>query len=266
MLTEAQGPVKHTSTPDPAIDAESKYTALIRDLEGKLQALRQTTHHAGTYASEKTNHKCPARSRKASSGRDLEKRKAFNRLPPESDYSSYYSSNDDLAYSDTEYSAESDEDPTQRIRFFDRDKGPVYLGLRSERPSDPTFDRLMDYRYYRLSKRRATRNADAMIDGQRRSKALQRCLVSESKFSGQDPILLFAFLTRFTEEADLNGLTEAQALVALPRFLEGSASLDFQTAQSSGRTGGVNSWPEAVSFLLTTYATPCVKRSHTSTR
>ncbi len=58
------------------------------------------------------------------------------------------------------------------------------------------------------------------------------------------------------EEVNLNRLTEAQALVDLPRFLEDEASLSFQTAQSGGHSGGVSSWPEAVHFLLTTYSKP----------
>lgn len=78
-----------------------------------------------------------------------------------------------------------------------------------------------------------------MIDVQHRMKALHCSLDSVSRFDGKDPILVFAFLTRFTEEADLNGLTEAQALVALPRFLKDDASLAFQNAQSSGQSGGV---------------------------
>ncbi len=170
-----------------------------------------------------------------------------------------YSSDDDPAYYQAAYRGDS-EDPTSRIRFYDRPKGPAYLNLRAERPSDPTFDRLMNYRFYRLQKRRASRDADAMIDGQRRLKALQRSLDSVPRFDGKDPILVFAFLTRFTEEADLNGLTEAQALLALPRFLKEDAALAFQTAQSSGQSGGVNSWSEAVHFLLTTYATPSAMR------
>ena len=118
----------------------------------------------------------------------------------------------------------------------------------------------MNYRYYRLLNRRATRDADSTNDGQRRLKALQRCLESQEKFDGKDPIFVFAFLTRFTEEADLKGLTEAQALVAIPRFLKGDASLSFQTAQSSGHSGGVGPWSEAVHYLLTTYATPGAMR------
>ena len=175
------------------------------------------------------------------------------------DFDSPYSSDDDPAYYGEAYREDHD-DPTARIRFFDRVKGPAYLTLRAERPSDPTFDRLMNYRYYRLHKRSAALGTDVMIDGQRRLKALQRSLEATSKFDGKDPIMVFAFRTRFTEEADLNGLTEAQALVALPRFLKDEASASFQTAQSSGRTGGVSSWSEAVHFLLTSYATPSAMR------
>jgi len=59
---------------------------------------------------------------------------------------SEYSSDDDPAYYQDAYRGDSD-DPTGRIRFYDRPKGPAYLNLRAERPSDPTFDRLMNYRF-----------------------------------------------------------------------------------------------------------------------
>ncbi len=215
--------------------------ARIRELQQQLDALREATH---------------ARGRPNQVDQDSRRR---DRVRREREVESPYSSDDDAAYYAPAYREDTD-DPTAKIRFFEREKGPQYLSLRAERPSDPTFDRLMNYRYYRLLKRRATRDADAMIDGQRRLKALQRSLDSVPKFDGKDPIMVFAFLTRFTEEADLNGLTEAQALVALPRFLRDEASLAFQTAQSSGHSGGVNSWSEAVHFLLTSYATPSAMR------
>ena len=235
---QAQPVEDHNSTVNATVEERDQQ---IRELQRQL-ALAQ----AGAVAkAEEPRDLSPLRDRSRNARRD--------RSPHSEE--TQYSSDDDPAYYGSAYRSDA-EDPTKKIRFFARDKGPAYLTLRAERPSDPTFDRLMNYRYYRLLKRRATRDADAMIDGQRRIKALQRSLEAQAKFDGKDPILVFPFLTRFTEEADLNGLTEAQALVALPRFLTGDASLSFQTAQSSGHAGGVNSWPEAVHHLLTTYATP----------
>ncbi len=252
--------VAEHGSPAPAETAGPSREDRIRELEGQLAALRQSNaqaRQAGTEAHlangrENESHQIRDRSPSPVHDRDNRRRRAQS---PDSNYSS----DDDPAYYNAGYREVAD-DPTRRIRFYEREKGPAYLTLRAERPSDPTFDRLMNYRFYRLLKRRASRDAEAMIDGQRRMKALQRSLDSQSKFDGKDPILVFAFLTRFTEECDLNGLTEAQALVALPRFLTGDASLSFQTAQSSGQSGGVNSWPEAVHFLLTSHATPSAMR------
>ena len=46
-----------------------------------------------------------------------------------------------------------------------------------------------------------------MLDAQRRMKSLNVTL-GEHKFSGSDPILIFDFLMRFTEEADMLGMSE----------------------------------------------------------
>ena len=68
--------------------------------------------------------------------------------------------------------------------------------------------------------------------------------------------MVFEFLTRLTEEADLNQLSEAQAFATLPRFLSGSAETRYRAARGSSRTGAIRSWPDAVQYLLRTYATP----------
>ena len=81
----------------------------------------------------------------------------------------------------------------------------------------------MNYRYYRLLEISHERDAQALIEALKRQKALPVALGNDFKFDGSDPILVFAFLTRLTEEADLNNLTEAQAFALLPRYLKGTA-------------------------------------------
>ena len=121
----------------------------------------------------------------------------------------------------------------------------------------------MNYRFYRLLEISHERDAQALIEALKRQKALAIALGSDFKFDGSDPILVFAFLTRLTEEANLNNLTEAQAFALLPRYLKGTAQLQFQAVRSGSRTSGVRCWPEAIQYLLTTYATPSAIREAT---
>lgn len=50
-------------------------------------------------------------------------------------------------------------------------------------------------------------------------------------------------------------MSEAQALISSPYFLKGSAYAQYRSVKYSSN-GGVSSWPEAVQYLLRTYATP----------
>ena len=166
---------------------------------------------------------------------------------------------DDESIEDTPDVIEETTREEELIPFFSRKEGPAYPGLTTIRPSDPDFDRLMNYRFYRLIKRAHQRSADSMIVAHRRLTAMTLTL-GEWKFDGRDPILIFQFLTRLTEEADLNQLTEAQAFATLPRFLSGMAETQFRSARGSSRAGGIHNWPQAIQYLLQTYATPSAIR------
>lgn len=157
------------------------------------------------------------------------------------------------------YTDDSDDETTDKIAFYNREKGPRHPRLMVIRPADPIFDRLLNYRYYRLLRLDTRRDTRTMLDTSTRIKALQLTM-SDSKFSGSDPILIFDFLTRLTEEADINQMTEGQALIALPYFLCGTAESNFRATRRGARTQGVNTWPEAVQHLLSTYATPAAIR------
>ncbi len=153
----------------------------------------------------------------------------------------------------------SDEDEMSKIPFYSRDKGPRYPGLTAIRPADPDFDRLLNYRYYRLIRREQRRDANTMLEASKRLKALTLAL-GDCKFNGQDPVQVLGFLTRLTEEADLNGMSESQIYAILPRFLSGSAEIQFRASRSNSHMGGVKCWAEAVQYLLSTYATPSAIR------
>lgn len=156
----------------------------------------------------------------------------------------------------------TDDDEIQVVvTFFEREKGPKHDGLSSLKPSNPLYDRLMSYRYYRLmrtSDRRSSRSTGML------SALLKRMglTMKEHSFSGDDPIMVFDFLTRFVEEADTLSMSEAQAFVALPHFLVGNANKQFRASRNGSRSssGGVSCWPEAVQYLLRTYATPSAIR------
>lgn len=76
-------------------------------------------------------------------------------------------------------------------------------------------------------------------------------------FTGEDPILVLRFLERFVYEAGFIRMTEGQAYTALPFFLRGQAEDQFNAVSGSARAaeGGITCWPEAVQFLLRSYAT-----------
>ena len=66
---------------------------------------------------------------------------------------------------------------------------------------------------------------------------------------------MFNFLTRFVEECDTQEMSEAQAFLAIPHFLTGTAERHYRAAVHGGKSGGVSCWPEAVQYFLRTYAT-----------
>lgn len=83
------------------------------------------------------------------------------------------------------------------------------------------------------------------------------------KFDGTDPVMVFDFLKRLTEEADTINMTEPQAFLATPHYLESPASDSFRAAKHGSHTGEVTNWPSVVNYFLETYATPAAIRDAT---
>ena len=163
------------------------------------------------------------------------------------------SSNEDVDREDRLDTTDEENEP-RLLSFFERPKGPKHAGLASLKRADPRFDRLMSYRFYRLSRPESRRDSrtTGMVGQLIKRMGLN---IDEHKFDGSDPIMVFDFLSRFVEEADTLAMSEAQAYLCLPYFLTHTASSAFRAAKAGSQTGGVKVWPEAVQFLLRTYAT-----------
>lgn len=137
-----------------------------------------------------------------------------------------------------------------------RSKGMRHLGLKELKPTNPLYRKLLSYRYYRLQ--RSSGNRSSRGTG-RVKEYIKRMSISlwKREFDGRDPIQVLDFLARFVQEADILGMNEAQAYLALPYFLRGSAEEQFMSVRgtSGAAEGGVTCWPEAVQYLLRSYAT-----------
>lgn len=157
----------------------------------------------------------------------------------------------------------SSDDGGISIPFAFREKGPRQANVRTLKTSEPNFERLMNYRYYKLALRRSGRSAESTIAVRKHIKSLD-ITMKDYKFDGSDPVMVFDFLTRLTEEADTIGMTEPQAFHALPHYLSGPAADSFRAAKLGSHTGGVTKWPSAVNYFLETYATPAAIRARLS--
>ena len=185
-------------------------------------------------------------------------KKDTSRLTRYDSSSSSSSSEDGRSEKDGQSTSSSDEEEDP-ITFFEREKGPRHMGLKTIKPSNSSFDRLMNYRYYRLKDGRSKRS-HATSQATRHFIKSMDLTFKEHRFDGSDPILVFDFLTRFVEEADILTLNEGQAFLILPHYLSGSASTQFRAMRNGARSGGITRWPELVQYFLTTYATPSAMR------
>ena len=113
---------------------------------------------------------------------------------------------DDSTDTDSTYSTDEDEcAPTFSLNIHQRQKGPKQQGFDSSVPNDERFDRLMSYRYYRLIDTTAMRTHEKTTRLHKTLKNIELTM-REHKFSGEDSILIFNFLSRVVKEADVLGM------------------------------------------------------------
>lgn len=154
----------------------------------------------------------------------------------------------------------SDMESVLSLPYGIRKKGPRHPGLQELKPTDPQFNGLLSYRFYRLFNRAHNRTGHETGKIKDHIKRLE-LTIRDMAFDGSDLVLILDFLNRFTDECTTLEMSEAQAFITVQYFLKGDAAALFRSSKATSRsTDGISCWPEAVHFLLRTYATPSVLR------
>ena len=245
-----QGTPAHNPRVDPEMDAKPSPVQPDKTL------LQGSTRDTGT----KTTSKSRKSSRK--SGKNSKSRSRVEDTSSDSDTSESSDSSDTSLTSNNSSSTSEGRSrptrPTGRGGVHSRAKGKKHPTLRTLRPTNHLYDVVLNYRYYRLKRRASGRTGHEtgkVKDHIRRMHTAS----SDLGFDGSDPIAILSFLSRFVSEADILTMKESQALLALPYFLKKSALEHFRAARDAEpEDGGIASWPEAVQFLLRSYATNAV--------
>lgn len=84
------------------------------------------------------------------------------------------------------------------------------------------------------------------------------------KFSREDAILIFDFLSLLLQEAYTLNMNEWQLILCLPECWKKSAAREYCSSPSGNGTDGLPYWPEAVQYFLRTYATGTVISKETT--
>lgn len=172
-----------------------------------------------------------------------------------SDDDEFHTAQDRVVKQRLQYSSDNSDESRPSRGDFRLRLGPKQRGLSELQCSDRLFQPIISYRKYRL------RITDQVIDDQITANTglnIRRLdhTMKNRKFSGSEPLRVLNFLNLFKAQCDSNGISEGGALLLLPNFLDGEAYELFMSNQDLGEecTGGFATYPEAVQFLLRTYA------------
>lgn len=154
---------------------------------------------------------------------------------------------------DEEVESEFDDIPRRRSR--PSGMGPRKSGLRELDPQNPIFKSALSYRRYRLQNTDPDRSYRVKKLMHKRQKRL-RPVKDKYTFDGSNSIAILRFVSVFKSQLDQDHIGEGAALLILPEFLAGDARDAWEASfEISGEMGGgFTTWPEAVQFLLRTYA------------
>lgn len=238
-------------------DHVATVTQALQHLEDKLEDLAVSRRDSNGPDRQIEIENRPAKSEKTR----IRSRRQLT-VEPESD------SSEDWSVSESE-SSESERDARSRRRrskkgsqrtpriSVRKTKGPRHEGLKTLPHTHARYKDALSYRTYRLMN--TTSERDGRATGRAKDKIKRMHLtLGKHIFDGKDQILILKFLARFVREADVLRMSEAQAFIALPHFLTGFALSQFEAVRDTsviGDIGGVNCWPEAVQYLLRSYAT-----------
>lgn len=84
--------------------------------------------------------------------------------------------------------------------------------------------------------------------------------MSDQNFSGEDPDLVFYFLTLVVEGSSTLGMNKGKLIVCLPHLVTENGSQQFRPTSSHRSSGGLVCCPNNIQYLLRTYATEQVIR------
>ena len=139
--------------------------------------------------------------------------------------------------------------------------GPVYPGLEEIRPLNELFTRALSYRTYRLADVNHAYDSNVAKTLSKTSKRLQHAM-NVPKFNGEEAIAILAFLKNFKYACDETDVAEGAALPLMKYFMSGEAKATMLSyigrgtgfADTQPGVDAINSYPEAVQWLLLTYA------------
>lgn len=78
--------------------------------------------------------------------------------------------------------------------------------------------------------------------------------MKDFKFSEEDLINIFDFLSRLVEAGNKLDMNELQVMVFLPYLFTNTAAREYRSNSSGDRTDGLVYWPETVQHFLCTCA------------
>ncbi|GAB0491624.1 hypothetical protein MMPV_002878 [Pyropia vietnamensis] len=133
-------------------------------------------------------------------------------------------------------------------------------GSRPGQCSDDRFAAVLSYETYRLRNKKAKYGSAEARKMGRKTRDMKHSFAGYPPFSGKEPLRIFAWLRKFVKACNDNDVTEGMALYAAPHFMTGDAEVRYTRVlpDSAGTASGakVDSYPEAVNWLLLTYAEP----------
>lgn len=163
-----------------------------------------------------------------------------------SGYESYSSSEDDYLDKNYVMGHEESNSLAKILPFHYRPTGSQHTGLRSIKPANKRFDKLMSYRsnwiMITTNKRSSRAKAEVIVQIKSLNVTLKNHTIDK-----KNPIRAFDVLARFVNEADMFDRSETQTFIALPTFLSEQAETQFPTNLScASRNSDTTCWAEAI--------------------
>ena len=132
--------------------------------------------------------------------------------------------------------------------------GSKEQGLKKIQPSDHRFKKVVSYRRYRLRISSGRRSPNVSYNTGANARRVAH-VMNAHVFDGNDPISILSFLTRFKQQMDANRLSEGAALLTCSSFLDDDAKESYENHfDLPPDQGCFTKWPQAVQFLLRTFA------------